>query len=336
MDTDVITLGGPDEAPRHRSGTPPLPGPVPDPVPDPGETAAPGPPAAPAGPSRGVRRIVLDADGTPLSALLCEPAGGAPRATVVAVHGAGMSAGYFDGQALPELSLLTLGALLGFTVLAVDRPGYGHSAPLLPEGQALAEQAATLAAALRDHRARYATGAGVFLLAHSFGGKVALLTAADHAPPDLLGVEISGCGHRYAPDALSGAGAPGAGRRSWGPLHLYPPATFAAGGAIGAPVPALEQADIVRWPEVFRGAAPRVRVPVRLTFAEHEAWWRHDPEALAELRSRLSAAPALHIDRQPRAGHNVSLGYAARSYHLRCLGFVEDCLPHHGAGLPPA
>ncbi|MFF3619696.1 alpha/beta hydrolase [Streptomyces sp. NPDC002467] len=283
---------------------------------------------APAGPSRGVRRISLDAGGIRLSAMLCEAQtrDGAPRATVVAVHGAGMSAGYFDGQALPDISLLTLGARLGFTVLAVDRPGYGQSAGPLPEGQGLTEQAATLAAALRDYRSRFRTGAGVFLLAHSFGGKVALLTAAGHATPDLLGVEVSGCGHRYAPDAPSGAEAARGGRRSWGPLSLYPPTTFVTSGSIIAPVPAREQADMGRWPTLFKDVAGRVRVPVRFTFAEHETWWRHDPEALAELRSRLSAAPRLCVDRQPGAGHNISLGYAARSYHLRCLGFLEDCL----------
>lgn len=154
-----------------------------------------------------MRRISLDAAGTALSALVCEPAEGPPRATVVAVHGAGMSAGYFDSQALPDFSLLTLGARLGYTVVALDRPGYGLSTDALPDGQPVAEQAATLAAAVRDFGARYPTGAGTFLLAHSFGGKVALLTAADHAPSDLLGVEISGCGHRYAPDAFTGTGA---------------------------------------------------------------------------------------------------------------------------------
>lgn len=243
------------------------------------------------------------------------------------MHGAGMNSGYFDGQAHPDLSLLTLGARLGYTVLAVDRPGYGQSAAALPEGQSVTEQAATLAAAVRDFAAREQTGAGLFLLAHSFGGKVALLTAADHAWPDLLGLEISGCGHRYAPDAFTGEGASRGG-------------FYAAGGRCGstrrtpsppaarssAPSPAREQADIARWPEVFRDAAGRVRVPVRFTFAEHEPWWRYDRDALAELRSRLTDAPHVTVDRQPGAGHNISLGHAARSYHLRCFGFFEDCL----------
>lgn len=283
--------------------------------------------------SPGVRRITLDADGITLSALLCEPPGTSaaapPRAAVVALHGAGMSAGYFDGQALPDLSLLTLGARLGFTVLAVDRPGYGHSAGLLTEGLGLAGQAAAVAAALRDFGSRFATGAGMFLLAHSFGGKVALLTAAHHPGVGLLGVDVSGCGHRYAPDALTGAGASRGGRLGWGPLSLYPPGTFTAvGGTFVSPTPPRELADIAHWPALFADAADRVRVPVRFTFAEHEPWWRHDRKSLAELRSRLTASPRVRIDRQPAAGHNISLGYAARPYHLRCLGFFEDCLLH--------
>jgi hypothetical protein len=67
-------------------------------------------------------------------------------------------------------------------------------------------------------------------------------------------------------------------------------------------------------------------VPVRLTFAEHESWWRHDRAALTELSAAFRAAPRVSVEQQPDAGHNISLGWAARSYHLRALAFLEECL----------
>ncbi|MER5768944.1 alpha/beta hydrolase [Streptomyces sp. NPDC001985] len=283
--------------------------------------------------SPGVRRVSLDAAGLTLSALLAEPSG-PPRATVVALHGGGMSAGYFDGQAHPTLSLLALGAALGYTVLAVDRPGYGASAPKLPEGQTLAEQSAALRLALDDFTSRHATGAGLFVLAHSYGGKLALTAAAHGLHDALIGLDISGCGHRYAappPEVRPGTGH-GTIRLNWGPLGLYPVETFSLAGSVVAGMPVREGAEAARWEESFPAVAARVRVPVRLTFAEHEAWWRHDAETLAEL-SRLLAAPRVLVDRQPAAGHNISLGWAARAYHLRALGFLEECLqPRAAAG----
>nr|WP_162257881.1 MULTISPECIES: alpha/beta hydrolase [unclassified Kitasatospora] len=279
------------------------------------------------------RSITLDAGGITLSALLARPSNAPCRAMVVALHGAGMSAAYFGGPAHPETSFLSLAADLGFAAVAVDRPGYGHSARQLPEGQGIADQAATLAAALRGLAARYDTGAGIFLLAHSFGGKAALRIAADGAVPGLLGLDISGCGDEYAAPPV--AEAPRGGRNwrlNWGPLRLYPPGTFQAGGTVVAPVPPRELADAVRWQEEFADLAGRIRVPVRLTFAEHESWWRHDQQAVARLRSRLSASPRVVIDHQPDAGHNISLGWTARAYHLRTLGFVEECAGRRGAG----
>ncbi|MCX5402049.1 alpha/beta hydrolase [Streptomyces sp. NBC_00102] len=279
--------------------------------------------------SHGVRAITLDAGGVTLSALLSEPERAAPaQAVVVALHGGGMNAGYFDGQAHPRLSLMTLGASLGHTVLAVDRPGYGRSAADVPEGQGLAEQAASLGAALRDFADRYGTGAGMFVLAHSYGGKVALTAAAEDSVPDLLGLDISGCGHAYAVEQheLPGTDGTRRSRRSWGELRLYPPDTFFAGAALVEPMPPREYAEILGWPAVFEATAHRVRVPVRLTFAEHEAWWRHDDDTLADLVSHFRAAPRVVVDRLPDAGHNISLGWAARSYHLRALAFLEGCL----------
>ncbi|POX46512.1 alpha/beta hydrolase [Streptomyces sp. Ru72] len=281
-----------------------------------------------------VHDIVLDAAGVPISALLAEPRGTQPRATVVAVHGGGMSAGYFDSQARPGLSLLALGAQLGYTVLAVDRPGYGLSAPHLPEGQTVHDQAATLHAALADFAARRDTAAPFFLLAHSNGGKLALAAAArdDGA---LLGLDISGLGSRLAVDRhqLPGPDGHGDWRRHWGALRLYPPDAFRLSGALVRPVPLREASEGPLWPELYPDIAARVRVPVRFTFAEHERWWRFDEEALDALRKPLGA-PKVNIDLQPDAGHNISLGWAARTYHLRALGFLEECLLARDAAPP--
>lgn len=284
--------------------------------------------------SPGVRTIALDGAGITLSGLLAEPAHGAPRAVVVALHGGGMRAGYFDGRVHPDLSLLTLGAQRGFTVLALDRPGYGLSATGLPDGQTLTGQVATVSSALAAFAERHPTGAGVLLLGHSFGGKLALRLAAEGAVADLLAVDVSGCGHRFAVDPADIHQRPGISqvRLNWGPLSLYPPGTFEAAGALAGALPRLEAKDARDWPRVCIALLPRIRVPVRLTFAEHETWWRQTDDDLADLTALLSAAPRARVERLPAAGHNISLGHAARTYHLRVLAFLEETLQAEGRG----
>ncbi|MEV1092966.1 alpha/beta hydrolase [Streptomyces microflavus] len=292
--------------------------------------------SAPTGPTPvpQIRAITLHAAGLTLSALLAEPVDVAPRAVLVALHGGGMRAGYFDSRARPGLSLLALGAQLGYTVLAVDRPGYGLSAARLPRGLALEDSAPVLRAALADFSARYATGAGLFLVAHSYGGKLAL-AAADAFGDALIGLDISGLGNRLAvaPHQLPGPGGQGEWRKHWGALRLYPPGAFRLGQALLSPVPEIEAAQGPSWPERYPELAARVRVPVRFTFAEQEQWWRHDEEAVAELTRPFASAP-VRVDHQPDAGHNISLGWAARTYHLRVCGFLEECLLARDAALP--
>ncbi|MGW3185256.1 alpha/beta hydrolase [Kitasatospora sp. NPDC001119] len=289
------------------------------------------------------RSLVLDAAGIPVSALVAEPEHHAPKAVVLAIHGRGMRAAYFAGPAHPDTSLLTLAADLGYTVLAVDRPGHGASAHRLPHGQLIADQAATLHAALTDYARAHPTGAGVQLLAHSFGGKIALQLAA-HWPDDprlpLLGCDISGLAQHYAPGAWDRPDdLAGGGRLNWGPLHLYPPGTFHAARTLLTPVPALESRELATWPARYNALAARVRVPVRLTLADHEHWWRLDPAHRAALTAAFPDGLA-HLATARRAGHNLSLGHAARPYHLRALAFTDDCLtrpaPAPGAAAPAA
>src|ERR1700761_7362003 len=86
-------------------------------------------------------RVVI-VDGVPMSALVTEAE--KPKAVIVAIHGGGTTAIYFDCPGHPSFSLLRTGAAAGFTVVALDRPGYGSSAPY-PEAVTQPEQRTDLA-----------------------------------------------------------------------------------------------------------------------------------------------------------------------------------------------
>ena len=274
-----------------------------------------------------------------LSGLLAEPET-PPRALVLALHGGGMTAAYFHGRVHPDLSLLRLGRRLGFTVLALDRPGYGRSSAWLPQGQLLGEQADTVYGALDEFAARHATGAGVLVVGHSYGLKLGLFLAAHPRGKELLGLDGSGAAYRYQPALHPGAAdteltadgsvAAYASRSPrelfWGSESLYPPGTFTPGMRPIAPVPELEAYQSALWPELLPGVAAEVRVPFQFSVAEHEQWWQVTDADLAEYQALFTAAPHLIVRRQPAAGHNISLGWAARSYHLNALAFAEQCL----------
>lgn len=188
---------------------------------------------------------VVDVDGIPVSALLQEAR--QPRAVVLALHGGSAYSGYFDYPDRPRLSLLRTGAALGFTVVAIDRPGYGSSAPYAAE-LATVERRVDLAYAAVDRLlAARPRGAGIFVLAHSIGCELALRMAVDDRGRDLLGVELAGTGRHHHDDAVGILGdalrADPAPRRPrgvrdllWQPSRLYPE-DVVGGARISSPRP---------------------------------------------------------------------------------------------------
>lgn len=243
-----------------------------------------------------------------------------------------MTAAYFHGAAHPDLSLLTVGRALGYSVLALDRPGYGRSATELPEGQSLQDQAETVYEVLDNFAASHDIGEGVFVLAHSYGYKVALHLAAHRRGRELLGIAGSGSVYRYMPelDPASPQSVPETNwdprELFWGPADLYPPGTFDRGMRPTAPVPVAESLEAREWMQLLPPVAARVRVPLHFSVAEHEKWWQVDDHALTEYRNLFTATPRMVVRRQPRAGHNISLGWAARAYHLSALAFAAECV----------
>jgi pimeloyl-ACP methyl ester carboxylesterase len=239
-----------------------------------------------------------------------------------------MTARYFAGPADLDLSLLEIGAALGYTVWAPDRLGYGASAGADPGWCAMFPQAAFLHLAVARFAEHHPIGAGCFLLGHSFGLKLALTMAAFPGSVPIVGIDGSGSGLMYTFDPGAGRpeSQPGDVNASWGPRHLYPPETFAEGAlpvASTAPVPEREAAE---WPDDLRGFADRIRVPVRFTFADHERLWVVSQEHFAALRTLLAECPRLEIVIQGGTGHNISLSRIARAYHVKALAFAEECL----------
>jgi pimeloyl-ACP methyl ester carboxylesterase len=284
--------------------------------------------------------VVIDADGVPISGLLAVP-DSEPRALVVALHGGGLRAVYFDGRVHSDTSFLTLAAGLGHVALSLDRPGYGASAATLPDGLHLPDQARVTLAAIEVFRSEHGIDAPLVLLGHSFGMKLALQIAATANANGLIGVDCSGAGVRYNHELRSYPGLDPDGTISltaaermelfWGPAHLYPPRALDRDHRPTAPVPSAEAVDSVAWPELLREIAPKVRVPVRYTVADGERWWDVRPETLAEFVALFTASPRVEVAHQVRAGHNISLGWTARAYHLHVSAFVEECLVDRAA-----
>jgi pimeloyl-ACP methyl ester carboxylesterase len=275
-------------------------------------------------------RVVI-VDGVPMSALVAEAP--TPRAVIVAIHGGGTTALYFDCPGHPESSLLRAGVAQGYTVVALDRPGYGSSAPY-PEAMARPEQRTQLAYGAVDRiLGERPRGAGLFLMAHSGGCELALRMAADKQRTDLLGIELAGTGRHYHPAAREILKAATrdhrpAGLREllWHPTELYPPEVL-SGATVYPGAPPYEDQIVSNWArQDFPAIAPNVRVPVQFSVAEHEKVWQSDPPALAEIAALFSDAPRFRINEQRGAGHNISLGHTAAAYHSTVLSFASECV----------
>lgn len=280
-------------------------------------------------------RLVI-VDGVPMSALIAEAA--QPKAVIVAIHGGGTTAMYFDCPGHPSLSLLRTGAAAGFTVVALDRPGYGSSAPY-PEAMVEGDQRVNLAyGAVERIIGERSSGAGLFVMGHSGGCELTMRMAADERGADLLGIELAGTGRHYHPAAKEILKTATRERRPsgmrellWSPEHLYPPEVL--GGATVSPsAPSYEDQMVSDWArQTFPTLAPAVRVPVHFSIAEHEKVWQADDSAVQQITAMFSAAPRFTVHRQPGAGHNISLGHTAADYHAEVLAFVDECVTASGS-----
>ncbi|ROO84819.1 hypothetical protein EDD29_2348 [Actinocorallia herbida] len=280
--------------------------------------------------------VRADVGGTPMGGLLATAPD--PRAVVVALHGAGTTSAYFDPPGLPHASLLRLGPALGFTVLALDRPGYGASASPAADAATAAGRVDLAFAAIDRILTGLPRGAGLFVAAHSRGCDLGVRLTIDERGRDLLGIALSAVGRVYHPraqeiytaresGARTGLGGPGALRELlWGPAHLHPLGQD-GGAAIAASIPGYDSGtEAEGWKDAFPSWAERVPVPVHYALGDAELFWESGPAAVAEMGGLFKAAPRVVAVGLPGAAHNIGLGLAARAYHLHVLAFAEECV----------
>ena len=280
-----------------------------------------------------VRARVVFVDGVPMSGLIA--AVDEPKAVVVAFHGGSSTAAYFDCPGHPSLSLLRMGADNGYTMVALDRPGYGSSAPY-PEAMERPEQRIALVyGAIDKILGADPRGTGLFLVGHSAGCELAVRLAADDRAEQagVIGLELAGTGVQYdeaMAEIMKAATATGrpTGLREvlWAPAELYPPDVLS--GMTNSSTGALYEVGMTRsWPrQDFPALAPHVRVPVRFSAAEHERVWRSDADTMAQIAAMFTSSPRFVTNEQPNTGHNISLSLNAAAYHSSVLSFAEECV----------
>jgi pimeloyl-ACP methyl ester carboxylesterase len=272
-------------------------------------------------------------DGVPMSGLIA--AVDDPRAVIVAFHGGSSTAAYFDCPGHPSLSLLRMGADSGYTMVALDRPGYGSSAPY-PDAMERPEQRIALAyGAIDKIVGAKPRGAGLFLVGHSAGCELTVRMATDDRAEqaNLIGLELAGTGLQYNTamaeimKAATATGRPtGLRELLWQPSELYPPDVLS--GMTNSSTGARYEVGMTRsWPrQDFPALAPHVKVPVQFSVAEHERVWRSDADAMAQIAAMFTSSPRFVTNEQPDTGHNMSLSHKAAAYHERLLTFVGECV----------
>ena len=264
---------------------------------------------------------------------------GAPCGAILAIHGGGYTARYFD---VPGQSFLRLAAAAGYWTVAIDRPGYGAMRERTLPFDA---QVALLGDAARWLLAEAGAGLSLFLHGHSIGGMLALLLAGAETGLPIAGLAMTGAGavnHERAAAAIRARAASAESHSESAPdlrkLLMMGPgwsydsdlAAFDAGRDVPSAIPDLRDASA--WSEHFPAAAARCPVPVQFVVPEHDALWRSDAASLDGVAGLFAQAPFVELRVQRMAGHAVELHRLARAHAYRVLAFADECRLHRERG----
>jgi pimeloyl-ACP methyl ester carboxylesterase len=267
---------------------------------------------------------------------------------LIALHGGTYTSEYFGVAGGPSGSFLDIAARNGFSVLTIDRPGYGMSTLLPEEENTFARQAEILDGVIATALDLW-PASGVVLVAHSIGGMIALEIAARHPEWPLVAVATSGNGARIPAGGaaetlgslpLSGVvDLPVVERDAvmFGPGGSFTEdARIAAHGSY-APTPFVELVLAPAWArERLAVVAAAVEVPVQTVLAAHDALWDSSAAALADYESRFTASASASALMLPFTGHSIDHHLMGAALDLMQLAFAQSCMALRGQIAPVA
>ncbi len=268
------------------------------------------------------------------SALRAVP--GAPL--IVTLHGGLFTGRYFEVAGSEAGAFVDIANRNGFSVLVIDRPGYGDSGqPPDDYDYAFGEQARVLDAAL-DNLLSRCDNPPVVLVAHSVGGMIAFEIAARQPSWSLIGLSATGMGARIPRGgaaeqlgALPMSGVvdvPMVERENlwYGPQHTYTPSGLAAARTSYAPAPMIELTTAPKWAASrLDSVAPAITVPIYHALAEFDALWDGSPQARQLFLSKFTPQQRVHSEIIEGVGHCIDHHLIGAAIHYKQLAFAHEC-----------
>ena len=281
------------------------------------------------------QRVVVD--GLTVSATLHSPSHPVPTMPcLVALHGGTYTSAYFFVAGSGAGSFVDLARRNGFSVLCIDRPGYGSSDLLPEEDNTFARQAELLDQAIA---AMLDDNATAILVGHSIGGMISLEIAARQPKWNLIGVAVSGMGARIpaggaaeqlAALPLSGVvDLPIADREQlwYGPPSSVSDDAVAAARTAFSPAPMVELKAAPAWAEHrLDPVAAAITVPIHHTLGEFDALWDTSAEARELFLSKFSPTLPVRSEFLLGVGHSLDHHLLGATLHYQQLAFGHQCV----------